>query len=437
VTRDEAEDYIYESYLAAQPYLRYSDPDSLKRHPELTRDILRSLAHAPAIVVTGSKGKGSVARMVAALLGRSHAVGLMTSPHILKFNERFSVDGKDISDDELVSCLEAVKPAFDAVQQGLAPGRFISPIGIETAIALTWFERMGTDIDVLECGKGARYDDVPNVPHRFAAINTIFAEHTRELGPTVGAIAHDKSYVITPGMEGVFVAPQQDTAMEEIQERAESEEVPLFCYGRDFEASQVRWGRDGITFDLRIGARRIEDVRLSLLGEFQARNAALAVALAVAASETHLADEEIRDALASVRMPGRLELLQEDPPVLLDACINRASCSQVLDALSHLGIAGGVTTIIGIPDDKDFLGVADAMKEVSGTIMLTASSNPHYVFTEKAHDVLAEQGMASLFVPTCTDALRQAREIGRPTCILGTTSLISDIERLVRGSVES
>lgn len=426
--RDEAEDFIYASYMAAAPYLDYAAPDSQKRHPELTRELLRSLAHADAAIVTGSKGKGSVARMAAALLGTEETVGVMTSPHIRRFNERFCVDGTAISDDELAAAVTAIAPAISKIEETLAPGQFVSPTGIECAAAFSWFSSRGTKADILECGKGARFDDVTNVPHRFCAINTVFLEHTRELGPTIGAIAEDKACTIQPECEAAFIGPQSAEAMRAFEERAHTLGVPLRTYGRDFGAENVRWTPSGIVCTLTWNGRTLEDVALPLLGEFQARNASVALPLADAMAPRPLADAAIRQVFSSLRIPGRMELASKHPLLVVDACINRASAKEVHEALRHLGVEQGLIAIVGIPDDKDYAGVVHEMAGMADEIWLTASRNPHYVFTEKQGERLASEGIRTRFVPTVEGALSEAHASGRPVCLLGTTSVIAEAE---------
>ena len=133
--RAEAEDYVYGSYLRAEGSLTYGDRDSVKRDPGPTRELLGSLSRTPCVCVTGSKGKGSVSVMVSRILQTEMDVGLMTSPHIIDFNERFRVNGECISDADLVSCTERVKELIDPIDSGLPDGRYISPMAIQAAVS--------------------------------------------------------------------------------------------------------------------------------------------------------------------------------------------------------------------------------------------------------------------------------------------------------------
>lgn len=376
----EAEDYIYASYMRASSRLGYSERDALKRHPELTRDIIRGLSGTPAVCVTGSKGKGSASLMISEAVGTGMRTGLMTSPHLVRFTERIRAGGKEIPGDDLAQCVSSLKPVFDLMQETLPPGRYISPMGIQTAAALSWFRTQNTQLNVLECGKGARYDDVNNAIHRYAVINSVFAEHTRELGDTVEDIAKDKSWVITEDTRIAYTAAQPPSVLDIISERADAMNADLKIYGEDFSAADVRFTDSGMEFSVSLGDDQYDNVKVPLLGAHQARNCALALAVA----DDVLPDfniEKVKARLENIVWPGRMDILSRDPLAVMDNCINRASCGEVLGVLKELGVKDA-DIVIGIPDDKDFLGVAQAVAPIGRRIILTASKNPHYHFSE-------------------------------------------------------
>ena len=158
-----------------------------------------------------------------------------------------------------------------------------------------------------------------------------------------------------------------------------------------------------------------------------AENAAMAVAAALHVYPD-LSDSEIRDALRRVKWPGRMEILRREPLTILDACINRSSCDQVIETMRILGIEIP-DIIIGIPDDKDFPGVAEAMAPYANDIILTRSSNRHYTFTERQKEILSRMNITCRTSSGIFEAL-ELTEGSRPVVILGTTSLISDTEQL-------
>lgn len=436
-TETEAEDFVYASYLHASAHQDYTAKDSLKRHPELTKQLLRQKSGTPCVVITGSKGKGSVANMISRILQTKYTVGLMTSPHITDFRERFRVNDTMISETDFCHTMSEIRPEILKIIAGIPENVCISPMGIQADLALTWFQKKHTDFNVFECGKGAKYDDVNNVRHDYAVINRIFLEHTRELGDTLTAIAEDKSHVITGEQKCVYFAEQEPEVLEVLVRRTEDLQVPYKFYGRDFQAENVRYTCSGMQFDVVIGDTVYPDLQIPLLGEHQAKNCALALAVCVDVLSDFCGNSvslpDIRENLSLLHWPGRMEVLRSHPFILLDACINSASCENVKSVLRHLEISN-CTVIVGIPEDKDYAGVVRSMKKVAIRIILTRSGNPHYRFSKNQQQTLALEGITAEWTDSVKQALALADSFADPIAILGTTSVISEIERIFQQS---
>ena len=438
-TPADAEDFVYASYLRAAAHQDYAAKDAGKRHPELTRSLLLQKSGTPCVIVTGSKGKGSVANMISRILQTRFSVGLMTSPHITNFRERFRVNDTMIDEADFCRLMEEIRPEILDIASDLPETVCVSPMGIQVDLALTYFSEKGTDFNVLECGKGAKYDDVNNVRHEYAVINRIFLEHTRELGDTLTAIAEDKSHVITGEQKSVYLAEQEPEVLEVLLRCAEALHVPCKIYGRDFHAENIRYTCSGMQFDVVIGDSVYPDLQIPLLGEHQAKNCALALALCVDVL-SDLYKESVKFSLPAVRenlsllhWPGRMEVLRSDPFVLLDACINSASCENVKEVLRHLGIRH-CTVIVGIPEDKDYAGVARSMKDMANRIILTRSGNPHYHFSQNQQETLVGEGIGAEWTDSVEQALTLAGSFSDPIVILGTTSVISEVEQIFQQS---
>lgn len=464
MNRKEAEDFIYKSYLKAQKYQDYAAKDSEKRRNDLTYNLIREKSDTPCAVITGSKGKGSVANMISGILQTKYTVGLMTSPHIVDFGERFRVNGEKISEEDFIKYVSLIQPKIEAIDSVIPQNVCISPMGIQTYLALNYFEDMGTRFNIFECGKGAKYDDVNNVKHEYAVINSIFLEHTRELGDTIEEIAKDKAHVITGAQKCVYVAEQEPSVLKMIQDRADQLKVPIKVYGQDFYSENIRYTKEGMVFDVVIGKERYENILVPLLGEHQAKNCALALALCKdvlddeklgkeddSLENTNLLEKKedsvnlelleeendlevvnlikIKYNLSNLDWPGRMEIISKKPFMLLDACINEASCENVLKVLKHLEIED-VALIVGIPDDKDFAGVVKAMKKAASDIILTKSQNPHYVFTRRQQEKLAAAGITVEWTESVSEAMNLAKKKEKPIVILGTTSVVGEVKKI-------
>jgi len=452
MNKKEAEDFIYKSYLKAQKYQNYHVKDSQKRRNDLTFDLIRKKSGTPCAVVTGSKGKGSVSNMISQIMQSEYTVGLMTSPHIVDFCERFRVNGGKITDKDFAEQMTLIQDEIENIDASIPEDVCISPMGIQAYLALNYFESKKTQFNVFECGKGAKYDDVNNIRHGYAVINSIFLEHTRELGNTIEEIAEDKAHVITGEQKCVYVTEQNPSVLKIIQNRAECLDVPIKMYGQDFRAERIRYTKEGMIFDIVVGKKVYSDISIPLLGEHQAKNCALAFALCrdVLENENLLEKKEklenqnlserkdksknwnllkIKSNLSKINWPGRMEVISKEPFILLDACINEKSCENVIKVLRYLEI-DDATVIVGIPDDKDYVGVVQAMKKAASSIILTKSQNPHYVFTQRQQERLREEGIETTWTESVSESIDLAVKKDKPVVILGTTSVIAEVKKM-------
>ena len=512
MNQKQAEDFIYKSYLKAQQYQDYNTRDCEKRRNDLTYDIVRKKSNTPCVVITGSKGKGSVANMISQILQTEYTVGLMTSPHIVDFCERFQVNGGKISAEDFIKYILLIQEEIEKIDASIPKNVCISPMGIQAYLALNYFKDEGTEFNIFECGKGAKYDDVNNIKHDYAVINSIFLEHTRELGESIEEIAQDKAHVIDGEQKYVYVAEQIPEVMKVIQDRADRLEVPLKIYGQDFFAKNICYTKEGMKFDVVLEGAVYSDIVIPLMGEHQAKNCTLAFALCKDVFEelsfkstageienidvqntareienvdvqntareienvdvqstageienmdvqsttgkienAELQNEvdkvvnfnlaykkkqriedkklvKIKEKLLKINWPGRMEVISKHPFILLDACIHGASCNNVIEVLEHLGIEKAVF-IIGIPDDKDYVGVAKGIKEMASHIILTKSQNPHYVFTKIQQERLKEEGIYAVWTERISEAIDLAKEKNEYIVILGTTSVIAEVKK--------
>ena len=428
MTKQQAEDFVYKSYLKASKYQSYHTKDSEKRRNDLTFDLLHEKSKTPCTVITGSKGKGSVANMISQILQSEYTVGLMTSPHIVDFCERFQVNSVKISDEDFIKNISLIQDEIDTLDSSIPKNVCISPMGIQAYLALNYFESCNTGFNIFECGKGAKFDDINNIKHDYVVINSIFLEHTRELGETLEEIVEDKSHVITGEQRCVYVAEQTPKVLEIIQNRANHLNVPLKIYGTDFYADNIQYTNEGMLFDIIIEGQVYPNILIPLLGEHQAKNCALAFALCRDILN-NLDLNKVKNNLSKINWPGRMEVISNEPFTLLDACINSAACDNVIKVLDYLNL-DFATIIVGIPDDKDYQGVVKAMEKKSSSTILTKSQNPHYIFTQNQQYELQKMGLKTFWTESVPEALCLAKEKNDPIVILGTTSVIAEVKKL-------
>ncbi|MCI0886171.1 MAG: bifunctional folylpolyglutamate synthase/dihydrofolate synthase, partial [Chloroflexi bacterium] len=279
-----------------------------------------------------------------------------------------------------------------------------------TAIGFLAFRDARLEAQVIEVGLGGRVDST-NVfdSKELAVITPLSLEHMAVLGETIEEIAAEKAAIVGPRTEAVVLAPQtSEAAADVVRERAKGARVPLI----DVRAS-YSWRV--VAHDLRGQDVRIErpggglDVRLPLLGAHQAENAATAVAGADALRESaEIADEAILQGLASVRWPGRLEVLHESPLVIADGAHNRESARRLADALRDYFGAERVTFVVGALSDKDVRGLAEELVPMATIVFAARSAHPRSLEAAEIAAVFGERGARAEHVDSVANALEKA-----------------------------
>jgi dihydrofolate synthase / folylpolyglutamate synthase len=342
----------------------------------------------PVVHLTGTNGKTSVARMIAALLEAAGlSVGSYTSPHLARVNERMVWNGEPVPDDVLDDLLAAVAAVEDLLPD--APSYF----EILTAAALRWFGDIAVDVAVVEVGLGGTGDATNVVDADVAVVTNVSVDHVEYIGPTVAEIAAEKAGIVEPA--SALVLGETDPAL-----------VPYFL-ARD-PASVVRRDVDfGVRENrLAIGGRFLElytphasydDVFLALHGAHQADNAAVALTAAETFLGRALDTELVADAFRSVRAPGRLEVVGHQPLVLLDGVKNVAGALALRAALAEEFADSPRTLVVGLMREKephemlDALGARDAARLVCCRPDSPRGHDPELV-ADAAYDLGVDRG---------------------------------------------
>ena len=396
---------------------------------ERTRALLSALGDPHKALrfvhVAGTNGKGSTAAMLdSCLRAAGYRTGLFTSPYINRFNERVQVDGVPIPDGDLVRLVERVQPAAAAMADTPTEFEFI------TALGMLWFAEQRCDIVVLEVGLGGALDSTNVIdPPECAVITALGLDHVKELGPTLADIAAAKAGIIKPGAPAVSYggAPEADRV---IAAAARACGAPLTVV--DFTRLRLRGaGLDGQTFDF----DGLAGLTLPLLAGYQPRNAAVAVTAlrALRARGWDIPDEAIRRGLASVRWPGRFELLRRSPPFLLDGSHNAHGMRATADSLRSLFPGQKFVFLVSIMADKD----ADEMLRLllplaKAFVTVTAPSPRAIPAADLAARIEALGGRAepAASIPAAVERAA-ALAAGGPAAALGTLYFSGEVRQAV------
>ncbi|MCP3101762.1 bifunctional folylpolyglutamate synthase/dihydrofolate synthase [Myxococcus sp. K15C18031901] len=363
----------------ALAFLARLNPSGIKLGLERVREALEALGHperlAPVLHVAGTNGKGSTCAFAAtALQAAGHRVGLYTSPHLVRVNERIRVDGVDISDADFG---QAILDVLERYPSALSEPMTYFEFG--TVVALWHFARVGVDVVVLETGLGGRLDATTASPARVTAITPVSFDHMEYLGNTLASIAGEKAGILRPGVPCV-VSRQAPEALEAIAARAHAVGAPLRLEGRDFELAVSSSGR--LSFH---GASwRLDDLSLSLRGPHQRQNAAVALACLelLDAGGIHVTPEAARRGLATARWPGRLEEVGARPTLVLDGAHNPAGVEVLLASLEALYPGRRPHCVFGVVADKDRGPMMRALFPRCASVQLTPLDTPRSLAPE-------------------------------------------------------
>ena len=312
---------------------------ALARHP--VRALLGPLGDPQtalsAVHIAGSKGKGSTALLLEALLQRAGLhTGTYTSPHLQRWTERIRIDGRDIPVDRFVEIIEGLRPrvaALLAQDPDTAPSFF----DVLTAAAFAAFRDAGVDCAIVETGIGGRLDATNVLDPLVTCITSVELEHTDKLGGTFADIAREKAGIARPGVP-LVTGPLPREAMEVIHDHAARIGAPLWRLGEDFQMATRDGGTGEILLEVRAGKMHLEVPVRGSTPPCMLQNAALALVLASLTGLVPAATlaDAAREALPRIRLPGRLEILREDPCVVVDGAHTESSMralAAMLDAL--------------------------------------------------------------------------------------------------------
>lgn len=393
----------------------------------------------PTVHVTGSKGKGTTATMIAGILQRAdNAVALFTSPHLHSFTERIAIGGDSISPEEFAAGLSAIKDAVEA--ERLSVHGDVSTFGVMTALFF-WLVRAQIpriDWQVVEVGLGGTFD-ATNVlePPEVAVITPISLEHTAILGNTPAEIAKDKAGIIKAGSTAV-VAPQHDPAvLEVIGERCAEVGAKLVDVASLYQYEVLEKFPFGQSFRL-IGPNGERKMRTPMLGTHLVQNAATAVAAAEAirAKGFPLSEQAIIDGIAHVRVPGRLEVMGQKPLIVADGAHNGESAAALAVALKEYFQWRRCFFIIGCNKDKDVRQMGFKLAKMAELIVCTRFNNPRAMDPYQMIQEIGFLGPAAVAEETVGDALDTALSHATEedlVCVTGSLYVVAEAREHILG----
>ena len=437
------------NYERAQP-MPYSDRTfKLDRMRQLLQRIGDPHRQLRIVHVAGTKGKGSTSAMIAAAMtSAGYKVGLFTSPHLFRLEERIAIAGQPCSPTDLVALVNAIRDVVAAMDQAPEPDSSPTYFELITALAMLHFRNQQVDAAVLEVGLGGRLDSTNVCLPEVAVVTSISLDHTRQLGDTLAEIAYEKAGIIKPGVPTVSGVSEE--APREVIERAcHQRGSRLVEVGRDFSFTyhppkDIGQSPAMARFDYHAhqptNTGQWRNVALGLLGHHQAANAAVALAAMLELREQGwaLSEEAIRDGFANLQWPARVEVISRWPTVVFDAAHNVASTEALVRTLSESFTARRRVLVFATAQDKDAAGMLGVLMEHFDELLVTSyRDNPRAMPVQElaaiARDTLVRPSRDDTPLTICddpTDAWEHLRTMVEPTdlvCCTGSFFIAADM----------
>lgn len=370
--RDYIDSFVDYEKLSAYPYSEFK----LERARALLDMLGRPQNEFKSVHIAGTKGKGSTCAFIHSILKETgFKAGLYTSPHLVDFRERIRINSRLIQEAELCELLNEIQSVMEKIT---ASTEFDKPTFFElyTTLAFLFFAREKVDIAVIETGLGGRLDATNVLTPEVVCMTPVSFDHTDILGDRLGSIAKEKCGIIKGGVS-VISAPQEEEAMGVIRKICREKNARLYIVGDDLKIEDVRTSSQDTKFSVKGLMRNYPNLATSLLGAHQAVNAASAIAVAeiLALKEIDISCDDIINGIRNVRWHGRLEVINEDPLIILDGAQNRASAAVLAQAIRDIFASRKTILILGISQGKDVKGIADELASLADKIILTKAHN--------------------------------------------------------------
>ncbi len=332
----------------------------LKVMEDLLENIGSPQKRLKVIHVGGTNGKGSTVTMIASILSEAgYKVGAFTKPHMTNFTERISINGDQIPEERVVEMINDMMPAIEKTS-----GRYNHPTFFEitAALMMKYFADEDVDFAVIEVGMGGRLDATNTVDSLVSVITNVSLEHTAILGDTIAQIAGEKAGIIKKN--GILVTSAEGDALEVFRKVCEEKNARIIVVGEDITFEKVRSDTNGQMFNVETFNRNFDNVELSLIGEHQLTNASLAIG-AIEALGIHdiiVPDGAVYSGLVNVRWPGRMEIVQKHPYVVLDGAKDMLATKKVTSEIQSLFDYDKLVSVVSISKGKK---IGDMMRDIS------------------------------------------------------------------------
>ncbi|MCT4661701.1 MAG: bifunctional folylpolyglutamate synthase/dihydrofolate synthase [Tissierellales bacterium] len=396
---EEAIDFIHSSY-------KFGSKLGLDNIRELLKRLGNPQSKLDIIHIAGTNGKGSTASFVnQILIEAGYKVGLFTSPYLEYFNERIRVDNILIDEDDLIRGVLKIKNAIDKmVEDG---HNHPTEFEIVTALGFLHFLDKKVDIVVLEVGLGGRFDATNVIEESMASVITsISKDHTHILGNTLEEIAFEKSGIIKENGH-VYVYPQKIQA-EKVIENISAKRGAVFKTYDISQVKNIKFTEKGSVFDIEIEELIYKNLEIKMLGRHQVYNSTLAVMMLDDLNRrglVNIEEKHYRLGLLNTRWNGRLEIISENPLILIDGAHNEDGARALSEALSEYYKSKKKILCIGVLKDKDLDVILEYVLPHFDEVVVTEPCNPRALGFRELEEKIKERGKSVIAIKELDEAI--------------------------------
>jgi dihydrofolate synthase/folylpolyglutamate synthase len=419
------------SYRGSINYLyslqRFGIKLGLKNISELLRRLNNPHKSLRFVHVAGTNGKGSIAAILSSILTEAgYTVGLYTSPHLVSFRERIKLNGKPIPKAEVIDSVREIKAK---IKTGISPTYF----EFTTCMAILYFAKKLVDIAILEVGMGGRLDATNVIQPLVTVISNVSLDHEVYLGNSLISIAKEKAGTIKRGAE-VVTAERKPKVLAVIEGFCRKSSCSLYRVGRDIRERRVKVNSN--TFHYFGLDRHLLNLEVGLRGRHQVVNAstALGVIEILMRKGYKVGNSAIYDGLKDVRWPGRLEVVQKDPLVILDGAHNPVAANCLIYAIKEFAF-DNLILVIGVMKDKDINGILKRLVPLSDKVILTRPSYERAADPENMRKMAMPFQKDILISKKVDDAVRLALSLALKRdliCVTGSLYTVGEARRFLK-----